>query len=594
MVAIAAAILLFFVATWVGSMFLPGLVAEYRLIWRLRSVHEAERKEAGEKLVEMGSVRALPRLLAIPGDDAAARICRMRGAAAVPALLRTVDAGEDHAPRMAIALLAEIGPEAGPAVPRLIELLDDSRRDVRVSAADALCEIAAHHPRVLSTLKRWLVDPDPDMRFEAARLAQAIGEEARTAIPELVECLRRDRGDARHEAAVWALIALGGEAATAVAPLLAALDERVRWTAVDVIGSISYRCRCCSIGAGDSSQVPALVRALDDPSEDVREESIRALGYIAADAREAAPALARIVLGGSGDLRWRAAQSLARMGQWSDEAIAAVLRCIDEVDGAKRPVSTLRDLLFALADSRPPPMKVLPILLRVLRNDDAWERKLALEVLVELLPSAVEALPVLEQASRDPDRRVQAWARCCLSRFRPELRQALLDDLIEDLKTGDRRLKQEACKVLTVLGGEAKRAAPLAIELALTDRCDTDLVVSIWKLLASADDVRPIIEALRGSDPARKRRALVMFFHGSLGPAARSAMPALAEALHASDGDLRRDACGALRNMGRDCPEAVLMLKEALRDRDRQVRASARSALRQIERDVRPGAGSRR
>src|SRR5688572_32721632 len=120
-------------AAGAGLEILPDLVAEHRLISRLDSRSEDERKAASERLVELGSVRAIPKLLYM--GDAAFRICRARGAAAVPIILRIIDEGTHRV--QAARLLAEIGPEAAQAAPRLIALLDDPQPKARAYAAEA-------------------------------------------------------------------------------------------------------------------------------------------------------------------------------------------------------------------------------------------------------------------------------------------------------------------------------------------------------------------------------------------------------------------------------------------------------------------------
>ena len=212
-----------------------------------------------------------------------------------------------------------------------------------------------------------------------------------------------------------------------------------------------------------------------------------------------------------------------------------------------------------------------------------------------------DTLPLLEQASRDPDRWTRAWARCVLSRFRPELGPALIEEMLEALKVGDSSGKAHALEILALLGGDAARAAPLAIEAVLTDSFSTDTVISARKLITSAGDVAPIAQALEGSDQRRKRFALKLFVWGDPGPSACSLVSAIAGVLHApppveglapdvlmEDDRLREFACQVLGNVGRACPEAIVPLKQALREPTQRIRAAARQALERIERAERP------
>ena len=325
---------------WAALGIIPGLVVEYRLISRLDSPSEDERDAATKRLVELGSVRAIPKLLYT--GDAAFRICRARGAAAVPTILRIIDEGTHRV--QAARLLAEIGPEAEKSVPRLIALLDDPQPKARAYAAEALCEINAGNEQALSKLRQWVVDPDGNVSWDASRVIHSLGEGARPFIPELVEYLRRNAGSEGHDPwARWALCALGREAALAVAPLLDDPSEEVRLAAVDVIGSA---------GREAPSLIPLLVRFLRDSSPDARTKVIQELEYMGAAAREAAPALVDIVQAESRELAWKAMISLARIGEWSGQAIPAALERMEQ-ERPTFPMDVLQDLLFALNDHGP-------------------------------------------------------------------------------------------------------------------------------------------------------------------------------------------------------------------------------------------------
>lgn len=67
-----------------------------------------------------------------------------------------------------------------------------------------------------------------------------------------------------------------------------------------------------------------------------------------------------------------------------------------------------------------------------------------------------------------------------------------------------------------------------------------------------------------------------------MGPAAKSAVPALIKALKDPEPTVRFPVCIALREIGPDAIEAVPALKEALEDRNEDVAAMARRALMKI------------
>jgi HEAT repeat protein len=91
--------------------------------------------------------------------------------------------------------LARIGE---PAVPALIETLNDRDPKVRAAAAMALARIGSQAKAAVPALIKALKDKDPDVRREAARALGQMGPAAQEAVPALLEALR-DSGDDSSE-----------------------------------------------------------------------------------------------------------------------------------------------------------------------------------------------------------------------------------------------------------------------------------------------------------------------------------------------------------------------------------------------------------
>lgn len=85
---------------------------------------------------------------------------------------------------------------------------------------------------------------------------------------------------------------------------------------------------------------------------------------------------------------------------------------------------------------------------------------------------------------------------------------------------------------------------------------------------------------LKGLAPYTRNQAAYAI--GGMGVAAKSAIPALIEALKDPEAVVRFPACIALREMGPAAIEAVPALREALEDRNDDVAAMARRALIKI------------
>lgn len=88
------------------------------------------------------------------------------------------------------------------------------------------------------------------------------------------------------------------------------------------------------------------------------------------------------------------------------------------------------------------------------------------------------------------------------------------------------------------------------------------------------------VEDLHGMAPYTRNQAAYAI--GGMGPAAKSAVPALIEALKDPEATVRFPVCIALREIGPDAIAAVPALREALDDRNDDVAAMARKALIKI------------
>lgn len=124
-----------------------------------------------------------------PTPGAAARALSTMGAPAVPALLEALE--DDHwwIRAMAADVLARTGPDAQEAVSGLLEKVGDDHWWVRRNALEALRAIGADSEDVLPAVFRSVRDPDYRVRRNAALLLCNLGEAGDPAVGDLVEAL---------------------------------------------------------------------------------------------------------------------------------------------------------------------------------------------------------------------------------------------------------------------------------------------------------------------------------------------------------------------------------------------------------------------
>jgi HEAT repeat protein len=164
-----------------------------------------------------------------------------------------------------VEFLETLEDAAAPAVPVLVEALEDRNRFVRWAAARAFSKIGpVRLPLVVPALASLLRDPDVDVAKQAAVTLGSYGDGSAAAVPALAQAAEL----ADPEVRVDSMRALGGMSPAVAAPAVPALvtaltnrDADVRRTAAETLGRIGPRAR---------SAVPPLRVALRDENPNVR------------------------------------------------------------------------------------------------------------------------------------------------------------------------------------------------------------------------------------------------------------------------------------------------------------------------------------
>jgi len=246
--------------------------------------------------------------------------------AAVPALTRLL---EDHSPTrsmspdvvssLAAAALSKIG---APAVGELTSALSSEDEWVRRSASEALYAMGAASGDAADALEQALGDPDLGVRIRAAATLFGLGgPAAEKAIRAMIDAVVRQ--EEYWEYAASALVDFGEAVGPAVMRALEA-------SACGASAKVGLARVLVEIGADPRAAVPALVDALRDWQQGVRQAVYELLGEIGPDAQEAVPALIETLSRGDIEDHMAAAETLGRIGPNAREAVPALIAALGD------------------------------------------------------------------------------------------------------------------------------------------------------------------------------------------------------------------------------------------------------------------------
>jgi HEAT repeat protein len=232
------------------------------------------------------------RILVICAGIGFTLLCWDRGLSAAPPKDEPVHAGKsvqewikglhDASPKVreeSAEALGAIGPAAEAAVPALIATFKDDDNSVRFAASCALGDIGK---AAVPALVRALDDPEYIVRGLAATALGQIGPDANAALPALRRLLEKETDNTRLDVA-GAICLIRPRDRVALAALIDGLkDPSVRLCAALKLGRLGFAAKLA---------VPALIEALQDERELVRQAVAGALGQIGDGS--AVPALAK-------------------------------------------------------------------------------------------------------------------------------------------------------------------------------------------------------------------------------------------------------------------------------------------------------------
>jgi HEAT repeat protein len=599
-----------------GTLPLYGLAAIGPLLSSLRSraiLTQEQRTHLPEILADMGP--AIVPVLTVHLRDrqpevrgiAVAALGRLRAFTALPMLLRLADDPSDQVRQNLAEALGNLGAVGGAAarqehyttvrlrrarmrlwlhvwwwwerrrqireplsaiVSALRSRLSDSVSSVRLQAIQALGKVGAPAGPAADDLQALTGDGDESVRCAAIDALGQVGATDETTRKRLTDLLS-DGSTAVRCAAARALGLLKEAAAVpALVEALSDAEETVRQTVAEAIGAI---------GIMPESAMDTLVGGLASPDNLVRAQTARALGEIGSVAADTAPALVGVLEDSNDSVRAEAVEALGKLGPAAaDVAVPRMVHALHDPDSW---VSALAaEALGAMGESAE---EAVPALVRSLSHISAQVRANAAEALGKMDQAAQTARPALVQAATEADGNVRCQAVRALGLLGPE--PAAREALCAALRDADPQVRAAAAEALGQWRDEGEDVKAELIRL-LDDPNDGVKVQAAQVLPRLVGAAPQAIEQLTkrllhdNSVWVQGEAALAL---GRLGAAAQSAGPALVQAAQTAEVSVREQALHALTLI--QPPEAASAFMAGLRDASIDIRRMAAAGWRRAQ-----------
>lgn len=287
--------------------------------------------------------------------------------------------------------------------------------------------------------------------------------------------------------------------------------------------------------------LPWVTSVLKSPNVMARRQAVFLLGTVGDGAEQAAPYLGKALDDPDRWLRQMAAQSLNWIGPKAKPALPQILVAL-QTDGPSF------NLVRTLENLGPDAQTAVPLLNKYLSAaTNAINRVAVAAALYRIDPQQTNAYAVLVEAlnaRRDPQLRqsaAEAWARAGLPR---ETAVKALQDLLRGPSW------HGALAGLRRIGAEDRSAIPILLD-KFKDGHDAKSFAAACILLIDPHQTNALavlVDAAR-SDPLSGFRVFAIVALGGAGPAARSAIPALKQALNDRDAEVRDAAVRALKRI---------------------------------------------
>jgi HEAT repeat protein len=329
-------------------------------------------------------------------------------------------------------------------------------------------------------------------------------------------------------------------------------------------------------------ELTKLINYLNHKDLKVRLWAIQKLGILGPSSVTAVPQLISRLQDTDAEVRWNAASALGKIGTAAKAAVPQLLPLVRDNNASIREIAA-----YALGEIGSEAKAVVPQLLPLLRDGDKSVRLDAILALRKL-KSVKETVPQIIPLLQDSDRDTRLAAVQTSEEFGPDTFQEALPFLI---KSYYRYQDQEVFILIQNHGGPNAQAKLIA---NIPDNNATFKISElVWHLSGNCNDY--IFDYKRYKDLSTKLldhfkdkkspdRAAAASIIGRISPPAKSAVPALIEALNDQDEDMRRSALDTLQRID------VMALRQALianlQNQDQEIRRTAIEEMQMLTNDA--------
>jgi HEAT repeat protein len=377
----------------------------------------------------------------------------------------------------------------------LLEAFKSKDADVRKKAIDSLAEMARGVAEAVPALTDPLLnDDDARVRAGFAAALGNLGPQARSAYPALLNVKERDVSPAVQEAATTALEKIGKPSTSDVPFLVKGLEDKRSDYRASVAQTLSWVCT-----PENKLSAPLLKDALaKEPETRVKLYLAQALWAVDRQPHEVLKVF-RDALHYPDDpaIRAGAALALNHLGQEARLAAPDLRRVLDDPNMQVRLYAA--QVLWYLERNKDTAEMVVPVLGKVLKAEDRAYRADAAQVLINIGPRAVGAIDDLIEALKDPTNDPDLRSRCAfaLGAIGPDAAPAT-KALAELVRSGGGALSEQAASALYLIGPRAVDAVP-ALTVALSDPNIQLRGRAALALSAIGEDARSATEALKAA-----------------------------------------------------------------------------------------------